>query len=208
MLSPTAGATHDWQRHAERRSPKRMPEDDSALLVMDVQPEIVERFGDETILEPLGRAIGAARTHGVLVVYVKIGFRPGYPEVSPRNARFAALSGSGAFLEDASRVHPAIAPQPGDVEVTKKRVSAFTGSDLELVLRSRGIRTMVLTGIATSGVVLSTLREAADLDYDLTVLEDGCRDADPEVHRVLLEKVFPRQSEVIDVETWVRRLDT
>jgi nicotinamidase-related amidase len=94
------------------------------------------------------------------------------------------------------------------VEVTKKRVSAFAGSDLELVLRSRGIRTMVLSGIATSGVVLSTLRAAADLDFDLIVLADGCRDVDPEVHRVLLEKVFRRQSEVIDVETWVRRLDT
>jgi nicotinamidase-related amidase len=187
-----------------------MPRDDNgaALLVMDVQPEIVDRITDETILEPLGRAIAAARAHGVLVVYVKIGFRPSYPEVSPHNASFAALAGSGAFLDDSSRVHPAIAPQPGDVEVTKKRVSAFAGSDLELVLRSQGIRTMVLSGIATSGVVLSTLRAAADLDFDLIVLADGCRDVDPEVHRFLLEKVFRRQSEVIDVETWVRRLDT
>jgi nicotinamidase-related amidase len=184
-----------------------MPDNDASLLVMDVQPEIVERFGDETILEPLGRAIGAARAHGVMVVYVKIGFRPGYPEVSPHNASFAGLTGTGAFLDDASRVHPAIAPQRGDVEVTKKRVSAFAGSDLELVLRSRGIRTPVLTGIATSGVVLSTIRAASDLDYGLIVLEDGCRDRDLEVHRVLVEKVFPRQAQVTDVETWVRQLD-
>ena len=53
---------------------------------------------------------------------------------------------------------------------------------------------LVLTGIATSGVVLSTLRQAADLDYGLTVLVDACADADPEVHRVLTEKVFPRQA--------------
>jgi len=77
------------------------------------------------------------------------------------------------------------------VVVTKRRVSAFTGSDLEVVLRADGMDRLVLAGIATSGVVLSTLRQAADLDYRLTVLADGCLDADPEVHRVLTEKVFP-----------------
>jgi nicotinamidase-related amidase len=61
----------------------------------------------------------------------------------------------------------------------------------------------VLTGIATSGVVLSTLREAADRDFRLVVLSDGCLDADPEVHRVLTEKVFPRQAEVMAVADWV-----
>jgi nicotinamidase-related amidase len=183
-----------------------MPEADTALLVMDVQEGIVDRFGDSTVLDPLARALDHARAHGVLVVYVKIGFRPGYPEVSPRNQSFARIAETGAFVGEANRIHPAITPQAGDLEVTKKRVSAFAGSDLELVLRSRQIETLVLTGIATSGVVLSTIRAAADLDYGLIVLSDCCRDGDPEVHRVLLEKVFPRQAEVIDVEGWAQRL--
>jgi nicotinamidase-related amidase len=75
-----------------------------------------------------------------------------------------------------------------------------------VVLRSQGIGTLVLTGIATSGVVLSTLREAADKDYELVVLADCCADGDSEVHRVLLEKVFPRQADVLDVESWARGL--
>jgi nicotinamidase-related amidase len=54
--------------------------------------------------------------------------------------------------------------------------------------------------------VLSTLRQAADLDYQLTVLADGCLDADPEVYRVLLEKVFPRQADVVSVADWVAKL--
>ena len=87
--------------------------------------------------------------------------------------------------------------------VTKKRVSAFSGSDLQLVLRSLGIDALVLTGIATSGVVLSTLREAADLDYVLTVLRDGCIDRDEEVHRVLMDKVFPRQASVVLAGEWI-----
>jgi nicotinamidase-related amidase len=61
-------------------------------------------------------------------------------------------------------------------------------------------------GIATSGVVLSTLRQAADLDYRLTVLADGCGDGDPEVHRVLTEKVFPRQADGTTVDDWISAL--
>ena len=83
---------------------------------------------------------------------------------------------------------------------------AFTGSDLEVVLRAGGIYRLVLAGIATSGVVLSTLRQAADLDYRLTVLADGCLDADPEVHELLLGKVFPRQAEVTTVAEWAASL--
>ncbi len=99
--------------------------------------------------------------------------------------------------------HPDVAPGPDDIVVTKRRVSAFAGSDLDVVLRAKGIDHLVLTGIATSGVVLSTLRQAADLDFTLTVLSDGCLDNDPEVHGVLMEKVFPRQAEVTTVAGWV-----
>ncbi|HEY8745038.1 MAG TPA: isochorismatase family protein, partial [Chloroflexota bacterium] len=84
------------------------------------------------------------------------------------------------------------------------RVSAFAGSDLDLILRAGTIDTMVLCGIATSGVVLSTLRQAADLDYRLVVLADGCLDSDAEVHRVLMEKIFPRQADVLTVEQWIQ----
>jgi nicotinamidase-related amidase len=90
--------------------------------------------------------------------------------------------------------------------VVKRRTSAFAGSDLVEVLRAGRIDTLVLTGIATSGVVLSTLRQAADLDYGLVVLADACGDADPEVHRVLTTKVFPRQAKVSTVDEWVAAL--
>jgi nicotinamidase-related amidase len=183
-----------------------MPDERSALLVMDVQEEIVARLDAAVLLERLGRATAVARANGVPVIYVKVAFRPGYPEVSRRNQSFSAISQSGGFLEDSSRVHPAVAPRPGDIEVIKKRVSAFSGSDLDVVLRAQEIGTMVLTGIATSGVVLSTLRAAADMDYRLIVLRDCCLDGDEEVHRVLMEKVFPRQAELLDVESWQRRL--
>ena len=90
--------------------------------------------------------------------------------------------------------------------VVKRRVSAFSGSDLSVVLSAAGADSLALTGISTSGVVLSTVREAADRDFGLVVLADACGDADPEVHRVLTGKVFPRQAEVTTVEEWAAGL--
>ncbi len=182
----------------------------TALLIMDVQQGIVDRYvdGSDGLLDALGRAAGAARGAEVPVVYVRVAFRDGAPEISRRNRRFAALARAGGMTLDdpATAIHPAVAPQPGDVMVVKKRVSAFAGSDLEMVLRALEVDSLTLTGIATSGVVLSTLRQAADLDFGLTVLRDGCADADPEVHRVLLEKVFPRQADVVSVDEWAAGL--
>jgi nicotinamidase-related amidase len=179
----------------------------AALLVMDVQHGIVSRVSDADYLPRLARAVDGARDAGIPVLYVVIGFRAGHPETTDRNKAFGALP-PGAFTPDdpGAAVHPDVEPWPGEVVVTKKRVSAFAGSDLDLVLRARGIDHLVLTGIATSGVVLSTLRQAADLDYRLTVLADGCADPDPEVHRVLTEKVFPRQADVVTVDEWAPAL--
>jgi nicotinamidase-related amidase len=169
---------------------------DSAFLVMDVQPGIVERAGDrDAYLARVGAALDHARRSGLRVIQVVVGFRPGAPEAS------ALFRQHAAHLVDP---RPALPLEDGDIVVTKRRVSAFTGSDLEVVLRAGGIRRLVLCGIATSGVVLSTVREAADQDYDLTVLSDLCVDADPEVHAVLTTKVFPRQAKVMTSVEWMR----
>jgi nicotinamidase-related amidase len=143
------------------------------------------------------------------VLYVRVAFREGAPEVSPRNQGFAAIRSMGGMGEDDpdTQVHPAVAPQPGDIVVMKRRVSAFSGSDLDVVLRSLDVDSLVLTGIATSGVVLSTLREAADRDFGLTVLRDCCADNDPEVQHVLLDTLFPRQATVVTVHEWRARLE-
>jgi nicotinamidase-related amidase len=181
----------------------------SALLVMDVQRVVVDRYPDPDYLPRLREATEAARAARLPIIYVVVGFRPNYPEISARNKMFGALVLGGrmpASSDEAPQIHPDLAPRPEDVVVTKRRVSAFAGSDLEIVLRAGEIDHLVLTGIATSGVVLSTLRQAADLDFGLTVLADGCLDADPEVHRVLTEKVFPSQADVTTVADWAANL--
>jgi nicotinamidase-related amidase len=174
----------------------------TALLAMDFQNFIVDSYGDDmaALLARARTLLAAARQAGALVIYVAVRFRPGYPEISPDNAMFSGIKNAGLLLEGESGadIHAAVAPHDGDLMVTKRRVSAFAGSDLELLLRAKGIKTLVLAGIATSGVVLSTVREAADKDYRLVVVQDCCADHDEDVHRVLLEKLFPRQATIMD----------
>jgi nicotinamidase-related amidase len=184
--------------------------DTTVLLVMDFQQSIVERLGSPDVLAAAARAVEAARTADIPVFFVRVAFRPGFPEVAASNLSFGPRRGTAgdAMTEqhESTRVHAALEPRPDEPIVTKRRVSAFTGSDLEVLLRGAGADTLVLAGIATSGVVLSTLRQAADLDYRITVLEDACADGDPEVHRVLTEKVFPRQAVVTTTDAWIESL--
>jgi nicotinamidase-related amidase len=187
-----------------------MPGSRTVLLVMDFQNGVVERFSASPAVDAAGRAVRAARAAQIPVIFVRVAFRPGFPEVAEDSPLFAAIKASGTdtYIEShpATQVHASLAPLEGEPVVIKRRVSAFTGSDLDVLLRGLGAGTLVMAGIATSGVVLSTLRQAADLDYRITVLTDACADRDPEVHRVLVEKVFPRQALVTTTDEWIAGL--
>ncbi len=171
---------------------------------MDFQTAVVGLVGEggPALLERAARARAAARASGMAVMHVRVAFAPAdYDAIPPRNKAFSALKAS-RFLTDGTppaAFHEVLAPSAGEEVFTKRRVGAFSTTNLADRLAARGIDTLVLAGIATSGVVLSTLRDAADRDFRLFVLADVCADMDAEVHRVLLEKVFPRQADVIDL---------
>lgn len=172
----------------------------TALLVMDYQRDMVAsaRERDPGLIERASQVIEAARAARIPVVYVVVRFRPGYPEASPRNKTFSAIRATGRLLEGTpgAEIAPEVAPRADEPVVVKRRVGAFSTTDLETILRAQGRSSLVLMGISTSGVVLSTVRWAADADYSLVVVEDCCSDADEEVHRVLTQKVFPRQATI------------
>lgn len=183
----------------------------SALLVMDYQKGILANNAGleaDKLLERAARVLGAARGAGLRVIYIKVGFRAGYPEASPRNKSFGSIQASGRFSPDDpnAQIHPAVAPGPEEPVVVKHRVGPFLGTDLDMILRAKGVENLVLCGVATSGVVLSTVRYAADADYRLFVVKDCCADARPDVHACLIDKVFPRQAEVIDAEGLIAAL--
>jgi nicotinamidase-related amidase len=183
----------------------------TALILLDLQNGLLERFdkADRTsYLSRVSEAIKAAREAGITVIYVRTCFRPGHPEISERNSTAARVASFGSVVEGDPLVDivSEIAPLAGDIVVTKRRISALSGSDMDCVLRGLNVNSLVLAGIATSGAVLSTVRQAADLDYSITVVGDLCFDSDSEVHRVLVDKVFPRQGSVLSTGKWIEEV--
>jgi nicotinamidase-related amidase len=175
-----------------------------------MQTAILRNLPETTsLLNGVSGAIALARASKIPVIYITVGFRQGAPEINRNNKGFSAARERFASSDtnEFVKIDPAIAPLNGEIIICKRRVSAFSGSDLEVILRSLEIRHMILCGIATSGVVLSTVREAADKDYRLTVLSDACADADPEVHQLLITKIFPRQADVLTVKAWKELID-
>jgi nicotinamidase-related amidase len=183
----------------------------TAVLVMDFENDIVGMLPEKVQAPLLDRAsaiLKGAREAHLPIIYVVVRFRNGYPEVNPQNKRFGALKESGRLREgtQGAEIHARVAPQPGDLVVTKRRVGAFSTTDLESILRANSITTLAMFGISTSGVVLSTVRWAADLDYQIIVVSDACADFDDEVHRVLTEKVFPGQATVVSTQAFTQAL--
>ncbi len=185
----------------------------TALMIMDYQNDIVNILPEKDrapLLEKASTILNEARRAGIPVIYVVVRFRDGYPEISPQNRMFSGLKKAGWLREGTSgaEVHPQVAPQPGDIVVTKRRVGAFSTTDLETILRAKNIDTLAMFGIATSGVVLSTVRWAADMDYQLIVISDACADQSNDVHQVLTEKVFPAQATVVTAAEFVESIGT
>jgi nicotinamidase-related amidase len=171
----------------------------TALLVMDLQPGILGRLDDDSVVERVNGAIATARAAGATVAFVRVAFTDAEAAAVPeRNKMFTRMGSGGGNADDASsQVDPRLDVEDGDIVVRKRRVGAFSTTDLHEQLQARGVDTLVLAGVSTSGCVLSTARDAADKDYRLYVLADGCADPDAEVHDVLLRKVLPRQADVI-----------
>ena len=182
----------------------------TAVLSMDCQAGIISIYAGETkdtFLARVAKVLNQARTTGMMIIHVQVGFRPGLPEVSSRNALFGRIKSSEQhqqlFREPLGAFPEAIAPHDGEIVIRKRRVSAFAGTDLAMILRSNDIDTLVLLGIATSGVVLSTLVEAADADYRLAVIGDCCADLDSTLHDCLVQRFFPTRGAVLSSESFV-----
>jgi nicotinamidase-related amidase len=178
----------------------------SALLVMDYQPGIVGRVADaDALLDRAAYLVSAARAAGVTVGHVRVAFTDDDYDAVPAHSSFAAYANDPQARTSMhanspnTQPHQRLAPIEGDIRVRKTRVGPFTTTDLREQLSARHIDTLLLAGVSTSGVVLSTVRQAVDHDFQVVVVADACADTDEEVHRVLTTKVFPRQADVLTV---------
>jgi nicotinamidase-related amidase len=182
----------------------------TAVLSMDCQAGLVSIYTQETkdaFLVRVASVLNHARAAGMTIIHIQVGFRPGLPEVSSRNAVFGPIKSSEQhqllFREPLAAIPDTIAPQANEIVITKHRISAFAGTDLAMILRANDIDTLVLYGIATSGAVLSTLIDAADADYRLAVISDCCADLDPALHDCLIQRFFPARGSVFSSESFI-----
>jgi len=177
----------------------------AALLVMDYQNGIVARISDaDDLVARADGAIATMRAHGGHVGWVRVAFEDADFDAIPPSSVFAGMLAPErrtTMHADApeTRIDARLEPLADDAMVRKVRVGAFTTTDLGDQLAARGVDTLVLAGISTSGVVLSTVREAMDRDYRIVVLRDGCADPDPASHAFLTETIFPRYADVVDI---------
>jgi nicotinamidase-related amidase len=176
----------------------------TALLTLDYQKGILGFVPAAEAIIPNGaKAVEFARKKQFRIIHVGLGFSAGHPEIPASESRFKRLKENNLFVIGTPSVefHSAVV-RPEDLVVYKQRVGAFSENQLHLILRSLGIENLVFFGISTSGIALSTLRRAADLDFSCVVLKDACFDPDEEVHRVLTEKIFPAQATVLTVDAF------
>jgi nicotinamidase-related amidase len=177
----------------------------TAVIVGDLQRGITQNYGfAREVVPPLEELLPRVRAAGALVVHVHTAFRVNRADLPPGNALFASFYEAGdTFHEGSPGIELDLPVHSEDVVVRKRRTSAFVGTDLDLVLRARGVDTVVLAGVATSAMVAATAYDAADRGYRVTVLADACADGDAGVHEFFLDKVFPsRGFEVTRCADW------
>lgn len=168
----------------------------SLFLVMDMMNDLVDENGfnaktygvqvkERNVLANTAKAIAAARAAGVKIGFVRVGFSADYRECPPVSPIFSGARNNGIFKLGTwgTEVHPSLAPQEGDFDIVKHRVSPFYGTSLEPILRANGIERVIMCGVSTNGVVHSGAREAHDRDYECIILEDCCAGVTPEEHR-------------------------
>jgi len=180
----------------------------SLYLVLDLINDIVtgesglvQQVGERRLLENTAAAIAKARAAGVAVGYVRVGFESerDAPRVSPflkpfYDAGYLRLGTPG------TAVHPAVAPQDGDLDIVKNRVGAFWGTKLDMILRARGIDKLYVSGVSTTYAVSSTVREAHDRDLEVVLLEDCCAAHGAEEHSAVIAALTPLCVEVTSSE--------
>lgn len=163
-------------------------DDRAALIVIDLQKGITGMVDSKDVVSRSAELARAFRAKKLPVVLVNVAGRaPGRTE--------AGIPKGLTFPPDWTELVPELEPQASDLLVTKHRVGAFLGTNLNELLRERGVTQVFFTGVATGSGVESTARSAYDLGYNVVFVTDAMKDRDEEIHRHCVEKVFPKLGE-------------
>jgi nicotinamidase-related amidase len=186
--------------------------DKTLVLICDYQPDIfgicqVPNEGKDLVAKANKVSEAARANASCAVAFVRVALREGYPEVHPNNTLFSIVKSYGKLVDGTTgaALHTELKVENGDRVFTKRRVSAFSTTDLAYYCRVQGFTSLVIGGVSTSGVVLTTTREAWDMDLKITVLQDLCAD-EPDKHDALCNVIYPGMGSVTTADEWVAGL--
>jgi nicotinamidase-related amidase len=179
----------------------------TALIVMHYQTDIMALFPSvaPALLRNTRKLCDAARHNGVGVYFAKIQFSPGYPEVSPLNKNGQGIKQLGLFVDD--EISPELGRQADEPIIIAHRASVFFGTDLQTRLAAQGVDTLLMVGIASTGVMLSSVAYASDADFRLFTVKDCCYDPDGIVHDHLFSTAFESRTTVLSLTDALALLD-
>ena len=148
-------------------------------------------LGRRNTLANTAEALRKARAAGVSIGYVRVGFSPDYRECPPNSRIFQGAKKAGIFKLGTwgTEVHPMLAPQPGEFDIIKHRVSPFYATSLEAILHAQQIQRLYVSGVSSSGAVLSAAKDGHDRGYDVFVLDDCCCALTEAQHQAVIEQV-------------------
>jgi nicotinamidase-related amidase len=170
---------------------------------------MLERLVAAHTVEHTQEVLNASREKGVLVVYVVASHRPGYPELPAKLAPlFNNVSASGRHIRGTwgNQIIDQLKPLDGEIVVYNYSPSSFCYTDLDLILRNKGVTDLVLSGLATNWVVESTAREGVCRGYFIYTLNDCCISFSDEMHNWSLTNILPKLGAVIDSKTYIAAL--
>ncbi|BAO93998.1 isochorismatase family cysteine hydrolase [Caballeronia insecticola] len=178
----------------------------TALIVMHYQADILGLFPAvaPALVANTRRLCDAARARRVGVYFVNLRFSPGYPEVSPLNKNGQGIRRLGLFIDD--QTAPELAPRDDEPLIDAHRASVFFGTGLAERLAARGVDSLIMAGIASTGVVLSSVAYASDADFRLYTVKDCCYDPDQVVHEHLFATAFDSRTTVLSLADALRLL--
>ena len=173
------------------------------------QPALAAQVKERGVLERARTVLLCARATSTSVVHVRLAFEPSYELRTNRSTRFDVYVNERAMLDGSPEAAfvSSLAPLAAEPIITKGGVDAFVGTPLFENLAGRGIRHLILLGVATNLVVESTARHATDLGFQVTVVEDCCASFFPELHDFATERIFPLFATLSDSVGVVARLE-
>lgn len=178
----------------------------TALIIGNVQRGITTNYPfTAQVVDPLYELLPRARQVGTLVVFGRIIQRPDGIDIPLHTSFFRTFHEAGDALHEGSPGTEIELPvAASDAIVSTRRASAFASTDLDLILRVNHVDTLAIAGVATSEMVAATCYDAADRDYRVIVLRDGCADAEPTTHDFFMNTVFPKRGfQVLTCAEWL-----